>query len=90
MHGSKKFDVDSNDHIIIEVCDMLVYRVFTNLFLKEFPTMTCIRKTINENTKTCCWLQTRIDAITPSTVIYGITGDTSIDMNCTVIMIKDK
>jgi len=77
MLGSKKFDVDSSDHIII---DDVRYAGFTSLFSKEFPTMTCIRKMINENTKAYCWLQTRINAITPNTVIYGVTEDTCIDM----------
>jgi len=77
MLGSKKLDVDSSDY---RRCDMLAYRVFTSLFSKEFPTMTCVRKVINENTKVYCWLQTHIDAITPSTVIYGVTGNISIDM----------
>jgi len=78
MLGDKKFDVDSNDHIIID--SVLAYRVFTSLFSKKFPTLTCIRKTINENTKAYCWLQICIDVITPNTVIYGVTGDTIVDM----------
>jgi len=67
MLGSKKFDVDSSDHIII---DGVRYGtlVFMSLSSKKLSIMTCIRKTINENTKAYYWLQIRIDAITPSIV----------------------
>jgi len=85
MLGSKTFDVDNSDHIIING-DMLAHRVFTNLFSKEFP--TCIRKTINENTKVYCWIQTHIDAITPCTVIYEVTEDISIDIKQDLISIN--
>jgi len=82
MLGSKKFDIDSSDHIIIDgaIC-------WHTGSLRAYFQKTCIRKTINENTKAYCWLQTCIDAITLSIVIYGVTVDTSIDMynNCTVI-----
>jgi len=54
MLGSKKFDIDSSDHIIIDGVRYASTPGLTSLFSKEFPTMTCIRKTINENTKTYC------------------------------------
>jgi len=56
---------------------MLAHLVFMSSFSRKFLTMTSTRKMINENTKAYCWLQTRIDIITPST-IYGATGDTNI------------
>jgi len=86
MLGNKKFDVDSNDHIII---DNVTHRVFTSLFSKKIPIMKCIRKMINVNTKAYCWLQTHIDAITSSTVIYGVIGDTSIDIVIALMAINN-
>jgi len=65
MLGSKKFDVDSSDHIIIDGVRYVGTPGLYELIFKRVETMTC---TINVNTKAYCWLQTRVDAITTSTV----------------------
>jgi len=76
MFGSKKFDVDSSNHVVIDGMRCAVTPGLYELIFKRVRDYD----TINVNIKAYCWLQTRVDALTTSTVIYGITGNTSIDM----------
>jgi len=78
MLNSKKFD--SSDHIIIDGVRYAGTPGLYELIFKGVPDYDVYTQNDKRKSKAYCWLQTRIDAITPSTVIYGITEDTSIDM----------
>jgi len=69
MLDSKKFDIDSSDHIII---DDVRYVSTPGLYELIIPT-DVYTEDDKRKYKTYCWLQTRIDAITRSTAIYRAT-----------------
>jgi len=88
MLSSKKFDVDSSDHIIIDGVQCAGTPDFYQLIFKKVPDYDMYTEDDKRKYKSILLATNahrhmyteHIDTCTPSTVIYGVTEDTNIDM----------
>jgi len=79
MMLSKKFDIDS-DRTIIDGVRYAGTPGFYEFIFKKAPDYDMYTKDDKRKYKSILLAITCIDAIIPSTVIYGVTRDTSIDL----------